>query len=58
MNKMWSLLILPFRIIWFVFKLLITIMLLFLGPFGWAFVAAWYTTGKLNRIESKLGKTN
>lgn len=40
---------LPFRIAWFLFKILATIVLLFLGPFGWAFIVGWWTAGQITK---------
>lgn len=51
----------PLQVAWFLFKVVATIFLLFLGPFGWAFIAAWWFTGnaidnneRLKNIEKQL----
>lgn len=47
-----ALITLPFKLLWFVFKLAATVFLLFLGPFGWGIlIGMWNAKNRRQHDE-------
>jgi len=44
-----TLILLPFIVTWFLIKVILTIFLILLGPFGWGIIAGWWAVKIANQ---------